>query len=471
MRNRLALLVLAGAATTGVPAAAQNQTGARPAAASEAAPDAPPDPPKKKRDPEKEPSMVLYAAALPFVEYLRPSGPTRAGFAEAPGHIGIGPVDYDGALGPPRGRMTPGSSHLGVRGSLPLLAQLRIVAQLETGMAVEGNPNPWEPTVPNRNSYAGFAGGWGTLVFGLLDTPYKWMTLTTVNPLKAGYVADYTPLLGTPGFRASGLNKVTNWVSGSGDSNAAFYRREANSIQYWSPSVYGFYGRFNYTTNEVRPEDSAISVRSNPYLVSIAGGFDFHGLRLRYAWESHHDYFGLGYIYAVLAGAPDTQIRTSNDWGNKALAQYTLTINEHVKTRIVGVGEHLKYTISARVPGDVNTYQRPAFYALLEQTAYGHHLWGAYGRAYPGTCTRVPQPNGAVSPCTTSHIGADYYMAGYMYSFAENAQAYVMAYRLVNQRSGLYVTSPPLPFESMSPGIDSTSIGLGFHYAFDAELL
>jgi hypothetical protein len=58
-----------------------------------------------------------------------------------------------------------------------------------------------------------------------------------------------------------------------------------------------------------------------------------------------------------------------------------------------------------------------------------------------------------------------------MYSFAENAQAYVMAYRLVNQRSGLYVTSPPLPFESMSPGIDSTSIGLGFHYAFDAELL
>jgi predicted porin len=463
--------VLAAAVTTSVPAAAQDQKAAPPAAAPEAAPDATPDAPKKKRDPEKEPSMVLYAAALPFVEYLRPSGPTRAGFAEGPGHIGIGPVDYDGALGPPRGRMTPGSSHLGVRGSLPLLPQLRIVAQLETGMAVEGNPNPWEPTVPNRNSYAGFAGGWGTLVFGLLDTPYKWMTLTTVNPLKAGYVADYTPLLGTPGFRASGLNKVTNWVSGSGDSNAAFYRREANSIQYSSPTLYGFYGRFNYTTNEVRPEDSAISVRSNPYLVSIAGGFDFHGLRLRYAWESHHDYFGLGYIYAVLAGAPDTQIRTSNDWGNKALAQYTVTINKHIKTRVVGVGEHLKYRISARVPGDVNSYERPAFYALLEQTAYGHHLWGAFGRAYPGKCTRVPQPNGAVSPCTTSHVGADYYMAGYMYSFAENAQAYVMAYRLVNQRSGLYVTSPPLPFESMSPGIDSTSIGLGFHYAFDAELL
>ncbi len=466
MKTILALWVLAGAVSFGLTAAAQDQTSAAPAVSHGAAPK-----PKTQRDPAKEPSMVLYAAALPFLEYLSPSGPTRAGFAEAPGHIGTGPVDYDGALGPPRGRMTPGSSHLGVRGSLPLFEQLRIVAQLETGMAVEGNPNPWEPTVPNRNSYAGFAGGWGTLVFGLLDTPYKWMTLSTVNPMPAGYVADYTPLLGTPGFRASGLNKVTNWVSGSGDSNAAFYRREANSVQYFSPKIFGFYGRFNYTTNEVRPEDSSISVRSNPYLVSVMGGFDWEGLRLRYAWESHHDYFGLGYIYAILSGAPDSQIRTSNDWGNKALAQYTLSINEHVKTRVVGVGEHLKYTIQARVPGDVNSYQRPAFYALLEQTAYGHHLWGAYGRAYPGKCTRVAQPNGAVSPCTTSHVGADYYMAGYMYSFADNAHAYLMGYRLVNQRSGLYVTSPPLPFESMSPGIDSTSVGVGFHYAFDAELL
>src|SRR5688572_4088460 len=123
MRNRLALLVLACETTTFVPAAAQDQKVAPPTAAREATAEAP----KKKRDPEREPSMVLYAAALPFVEYLRPSGPTRAGFAEAPGHIGIGPVDYDGALGPPRGRMTPGSSHLGVRGSLPLLPQLRIV--------------------------------------------------------------------------------------------------------------------------------------------------------------------------------------------------------------------------------------------------------------------------------------------------------------------------------------------------------
>jgi hypothetical protein len=107
MKTTLALWVLAGVLTLGLPAAAQDPKPETPEAT-------------RKRDPAKEPSMVLYAAALPFLEYLSLSGPTRAGFAEAPGHIGTAATDYDAALGPPRGRMTPGSSHLGVRGSLPL---------------------------------------------------------------------------------------------------------------------------------------------------------------------------------------------------------------------------------------------------------------------------------------------------------------------------------------------------------------
>jgi predicted porin len=419
---------------------------------------------------DKIASVELYVNLLPFVEYVNTSGPTPEGFSEASDHIGIAVASYNGVKTSPRIRITSGTSHFGVRGSLKLHDQLKVLGQIETAMPIDGDPNPWEIDQPNRNSYVGVGGDWGTLLVGRVDTPYKWSTLTTVNPMKAGYVADYTPIIGTPGFLATSLPTVPRWVAGNGVSNTGFYRREANSIQYWSPTLLGFYGRFGYTTNEHRQSDEPPdAVRSNPYIVSVAAGFDWEGLRLRYAWENHHDYFGLGYIYQIFTGTPDVNLRTANDYGNKGVAQYTFTFTPNVKTRIVGIFEHLKYTVETDFPGDINSYERPAFYALLQQTLWGHNVWGAYGKAYPGKCTRVP--GGPVENCSTAHIGAQLAGGGYMYEFTPKAQFFVMGYRLINDRSGLYVTSPPLPREGLSPGLDTLGVGLGFNYAFGAELL
>ena len=476
MKNIVALFVLTSTALLCRPTLAQDQ---KPATQPEAA---------KAPEAKKDATLDLYVTLMPFIEYARTSGPTRAGFAEGPalapvpgvalpatGHIGTAVAQYDAVNGPPRMRMTSGTSHVGIRGSLRLAEQLRLLGQFETAMPIDGDPNPWEAFVPNRNSYLGFTGDWGTLAFGLLDTPYRWITMTTINPIKGGYVADYTPIIGTPGFLATAVNPAQRW-GGSGESNVAFDRREANSIQYWSPTLFGLYLRGSYTINELRASDSAASVRSNPFIVSIGGGFDgdevgLAGLRLRYAWEHHHDYYGLAYIYTVLAGAPDENTRTGNDYGNKAVAQYTLTVNPDIKTRVAGIGEYLKYTLHASLPGDVNRYERPAFYALAEQTVFKHHLWGAYGRAYSGKCGRVPLPDGTPVPCTTSHVGAQLIMGGYMFAFSEKAQAYLAAYRLINERSALYVTTPKLSREGLSPGLDTTGVGVGFYYTFGADLL
>lgn len=463
MKERLAFVLLVGTALVCRPAVAQDQK------------QTPPPPPAKAPEAAKAPedkvaTLELYGNLLPFVEYVNATGPTPEGFAEGPGHIGISVASYNAIHPATRIRITSGTSHFGVRGSLRLVNQLSVVGQIETAMPIDGDPNPWEVEIPNRNSYLGFTGGWGTLAVGRLDTPYKWITLTTVNPMKAGYVADYTPLIGTPGFLSTALPTVPRWVAGNGVSNTAFYRREANSLQYWSPTLWGFYGRFSYTTNEQRPsDDPPDAVRSNPYIVSVAAGFDIAGLRLRYAWENHHDYFGLGYITQLLTGAPDPDVRTANDYGNKGVAQYTLTFNDNVKTRVAGIFEHLKYTAETPFPGDINSYERPAFYVLLQQTLFQHNIWGAYGKAYPGKCGRVP--GGMVTACSTSHIGAQWMMGGYMFEFAKDAQAFVMGYRLINDRSGLYVTSPPLLREGISPGLDTTGVGVGFNWAFSAQLL
>jgi hypothetical protein len=484
MKSTLALLMLVAAVALDRPALAQEpaeeEPPGTPAPKTVKAPEPPvvPDPPKAP-EAKTGPSVEIYVTALPFLEGIEVTGVTKRDFVAAPSHIGTASVSYNGVNGPLRARMSAGTSHIGFRGALPLAPQLKVIAQLETAFAVDGDPNPWEADFPNRNSYLGLTGNWGTLAFGMLDTPYKWLTLSTLNPIKAGYVADYTPIIGSPGFLVTAINPVQRW-SGSGVSNTSFDRREANSIQYWSPTIAGLYLRASYTINEFRTSgefDSTgmmLSPETNPYMVSIGGGFDFAGLRLRYAWENHHDYFGLGYISGV--EAPGVEFRTSNDWGNRAVVEYTLTITPDVKTRVAVTGEYLKYTLHAEpgypvVPGKLSSYSRPAVYGLLEQTISRHHVWGAYGRAFSGECTRFANADGTVAPCSTSYIGAHYVMAGYMFAFSETAQAFLMGYRLMNERSGLYVTAPALAREGLSPGYDQTGVGIGFYYAFGAELL
>lgn len=171
--------------------------------------------------------------------------------------------------------MTAGTSHFGFRGSYAIDPEFKVIAQFETALAIDGNPNPWAADVPNRNTYAGLSGDtWGAVVFGILDTPCKWMPLTTLNPIKAGYVADYMPVIGTPGFGATAVN-ATQGPQSNQQSNAAFHRRESNSIQYWSPKpladLTGLTVHLAYMTNEYRASgQEGLSPSTNPYLVSGA---------------------------------------------------------------------------------------------------------------------------------------------------------------------------------------------------------
>jgi predicted porin len=533
MKSTLALLALVSTVALGRSAMAQGTDppkapeAAAPEAAAAPGPEATPEPeteetapppktvpapePPKVPEPVKPPegkkggpSVELYALAMPFAEYVNVSGPTPRdydpdgdGLPGPPGHIGTSQVNYTGIDAPARLRMTAGTSHFGIRGGMPLHPEFKVIAQLETAFPLDGNPNPWEAAVPNRNSFLGITGEtWGTVVFGLLDSPYKWLALTTVNPIKAGYVADYQSLIGTPGFVVTGINSAQSFT-GSGPSSTAFDRRDPNSVQYWSPTVVGLYARASYSFNEnrqsaesgamVTPEnpEGLYSTETSPYIISVAAGFDLDkvvkdcgmcGLRLRYAWENHHDYFGLSYL--SLQEAPSVDVRSADDTGNRGIAQYTAKYGGDFATRIVGIYEHLKYELKDIhrddidvVAGQVNMYERTAYYVLLEQTLYKHHIWGAYGKASPGSCTRNLNADNSVAPCSTDYLGAEYLMGGYMYAFSEKLHAFVMAYRLANERSALYVTTPALAREGLAPGYDQFGVGIGFYYAFSAELL
>ena len=50
----------------------------------------------------------------------------------------------------------------------------------------------------SRNSHIGFAGGWGTLLLGNWDTPWKWATLVTINPIPGASFPTTRPFSARP---------------------------------------------------------------------------------------------------------------------------------------------------------------------------------------------------------------------------------------------------------------------------------
>lgn len=412
-------------------------------------------PPTKVTAPPPSPARInveFYGALLPFLEVVGSSGATPMGFTG--GASQVEDFQYSGINAPERVRMTAGTSGIGFRGTLELFENLKVTWQVESAVPINGaGPN----TIASRNSHIGFTGGWGTLIWGIWDTPWKWATLVTINPINGSFVPDYTALLSTPGFGVSPVN-ATSLLQGD-LSRAPFYRRESNSVQYWSPTVAGFSLRLMGSTNQDRPNPAEALVASNPYLFSGYLGFDGGGLRVRAAYERHHDFFGMYQLGALSSDAATT----STDEGYQLTVQYALTIKPELRTRVVGTGELLSYKSTDPVADAFDQYSRPAFYALLEQTVFGHHLWGAYGQAFEGKCHRV---GGAA--CSTVGLGARMVSAGYLYAFNDATDIYLTGYRIINDVSSVHTTFPAL--NPTAPGSDVTGVGMGIFYSFGVKL-
>lgn len=413
----------------------------------------------------------VYGTLVPYVEYMDTTGGTLA--SRRGGATQVPVTAYTGFIEPARLRMTQGTSNIGFRGSVDLLGDdLRVVWQIENGVPLDGDAVA--NTFASRNSRLGLSGSWGTFFVGIWDNPYKWATLPDISPIPAGYAADYTALMGTPGFNVGALNLspgyVANAVPGADPvprSNAAFYRRDSNSIQYWSPQFYGLSARVSYTTNEFTRADRPASNGSpglptiNPDVFSGLLSYDNGALALRYAFEVHRDYFGL----SLLGGSPGGTLSnlSSQDVAQQGLASYTFNFSDTLATRVVANVEYLFYENDDTVPGDVDQYKRAAFYGLVEQTIGKHHLWAAYGEAERGSCSLVG--NGA---CSTDGLGARMMTLGYLLRIAPSTDFYAAAYQVVNKRSSTYTSFPPNDPQP-TPGANIRSIGIGMLYRFSAS--
>ena len=147
--------------------------------------------------------------------------------------------------------LSSNSSNIGFRGSEDLGGGLKAIFQIESAINIDtGSGN-----LGGRNSNVGIASDWGTVFYGQWDTPYKYIH-QKVDPFYSTGAASFgAGIIGSPGFNVlSGTFNAATLGAGatttSLSADAAFDRRQGNSVQYWTPNWAGFSGRLFYSPGE-----------------------------------------------------------------------------------------------------------------------------------------------------------------------------------------------------------------------------
>ena len=294
---------------------------------------------------------------------------------------------------PERWRVEDNSSLFGIRGTEDLGGGLKAFFQLESGFRLDSNNSSFA----TRNSGIGLQGGWGSVLMGRWDSPYK----------VAGYPADPYVLLTLAGYWSS--------VQDSGN----FGRRPQNVVQYWTPNIGGFTARVAVTANEgktatVDPKDfsAMIGWARGPIVVNVA-------------YEKHEDQVGS----TATAGAEEEGLMgvVSFKFGG---------------TKISGIVERIEKT------GRAN---RENFYVSLVQSIGKHDIIGTAGQ------TKGGQANGAAG----SEPKADAVSIGYRYNFTKRTQMNLLYAKIKNNAtSAQNFPLLPVPGVGNGSDPEGVSLGL-----------
>ncbi len=402
----------------------------------------------------QEGQVSLYGTLQPFLDNFRTSGATPEGLSPQTGGASQVTVDdYTGENLPNRFRITSGTSNIGFRGEIELGGHIQAFFQVENAVNPDGDHPVLTAPWASRNSGVGVKGDYGTLFFGNWDTPYKHPTLF-LGALRGLNPFDNT-LTGNPGFNIPGTTTQNGHATSRSD--AAFNRRQGNSIQYWTPTLVGLSARLAVSVNEGRTRTTEIEASISPVLLSGLLNFEIGSLSLHYAYERHMDYFGANWV----GGSPGATLtnRSSTDDAHEFLAWYEFP----TRTRLAAIVERLTYRTKDTVVGAVDGYQRDAIYGALQQHLGNHAVWGSFGVADRGRCTRVGK-----LPCTTNGLNGLEWSVGYTFSPVKTVDLYASYYEMRNGRSGTYALFPPVV--PIAPGSTTHAFGIGIMYLFDVTL-
>jgi predicted porin len=364
--------------------------------------------------------------------------------------------------------LSSNSSNLGFRGSEDLgFAGMKAIFQIESSINLDSGAG----NLGGRNSNVGLAGPFGTVFYGLWDTPYKFTTLKA-DPFFATSAASFNSLYGSPGFNVLSTSFGSATLAGATlttlAADAAFDRRQANSVQYWTPNFAGFSARFMYSPGETKQTyalDSTAAVPRfaslNPWMWGAQVQYDNGPIFAALAYEQHKNYFGT----RVFTGSAAVGT-SSDDWGGKAVigAQNLWGFS------LYGFFERLSYKTDGLVTqGLVQDWKRNAY------GAFGTYGFGnttirlGWAQASDGSCSSVVTLGLATNQiCNADGTGTNQYSLGASYNFSKRTLVYGYYTLQDNNQIGRYrLGTNTGPVQSNVPvGGEAQAFGLGIRHTF-----
>lgn len=306
-------------------------------------------------------------------------------------------------------RVSSNSSRFGIKGKEDLGGGLSAWYQVESSINVDAGGG----TLAGRNTGVGLKGGWGTVMLGRWDSPYKLSTLR-LDPFGITTIAGAQNIFGQM----------------SGPDTPDFDRRVTNGVQYWSPDWNGLAFRLAYGAGE-----SAGPLKPN--VLSVSAAYDRKPFYVALAYEKHQD-------AQTLAAGP------GDDTGTRVGVGYRFAHTD------VGLAyERLRYSTAGA--GDL---QRNAWLASVKHRFSDQvYVRATYLKAGDRSGSYTG-PDGAGPETGASGINL-----GVSYVFSKRTEVYALYARLRNDENVAYnygVNS----LKNVPTGATLSGFGVGIKHSF-----
>lgn len=186
-------------------------------------------------------------------------------------------------------RVQTNASRFGLKGKEDLGDGLSGWYQYEVQFDADGNGGNGAGN-GTRNSGVGLEGGFGTVMLGIWDTPFK----VARNKIE---LFDNTTVFST-----------YNLIGRANGGAVNFDTRQANVTQYWSPTLGGAKVNVSYSPDEGTSAGAATTQGKNTSRLSAAATYDVDAI----------------YVSAAYENRSDASVAKTNDTATRLVARYTL---------------------------------------------------------------------------------------------------------------------------------------------------
>jgi predicted porin len=344
------------------------------------------------------------------------------------------------------------ASRLGFKGSENLGGDLKAIWQVETQINTQGN------NLSLRNTFAGLSGGWGTVVAGRHDTPYKIATASI--DFWADTIADYNNIIGTytaptiaglPTTAAS-TTALTTAVETGATPVTAFDVRAPQTIAYVTPNFSGFSAAAAWVS-VVNPATGKGDTKDDQAL-SIEGMYDQGPFFASLAYEVQQGATVRGATGATDATATPAFLNNAiaGEVANSKVAAWKVGLAWRPKNAQIGV---VYENIDDKV--DDSPMSRDAWYVNgMYQFGGNWDVKAAYGMANKSDYAKELDTNDE----------GNFWAIGGDYIFSKRTSAYLIYAKADNKEAGAYGLTQGGQFYAPNLGQDVQSLSLGLIHKF-----